>query len=91
MSLTFESYWPLALLPALIYVGWVRRHTNTSLTRRHQDVLSALRASVVLLLLSALMRPHLNRPGTGMSAVFLLDVSRSISPEFLSAAIQWSG
>ena len=50
-----------------------------------------LRASVVLLLLLALMRPHLNRPGTGISSVFLLDVSRSISPEFLSAAIQWSG
>ena len=91
MSLTFESYWPLALLPALLYVWWVRRHTTTSLTRRHHDVLWVLRASVVLLLLSALMRPHLNRPGTGISAVFLLDVSRSISPEFLSAAIQWSG
>jgi uncharacterized membrane protein len=50
-----------------------------------------LRASVVLLLLLALMRPHLNRPGTAISAVFLVDVSRSISPEFLSAAIQWCG
>ncbi len=91
MSLTFESYWPLALFPALLYLWWVRRHTATSLARRHQDVLSALRASVVVLLLLALTRPHLNRPGTGISAVFLLDVSRSISPEFLSAAIQWSG
>ena len=91
MSLTFESYWPFALLPALFYLWWVRRHTRTSLTRRHQDVLWALRASAVLLLLLALTRPHLNRPGTGISSVFLLDVSRSISPEFLSAAIQWSG
>ncbi len=91
MSLTFESYWPLALLPAILYLWWVRRHTATSLTRRHQRVLSLLRASVVLLLVLALMRPQLNRPGTGVSAVFALDVSRSISPEFLSAAIQWSG
>jgi uncharacterized membrane protein len=91
VTLTFESYWPLALLPALLYVWWVRRHSRTSLTRRHQDVLWLLRASVVLLLLLALMRPHLNRPGTGISAVFLMDVSRSISPEFLNAAIQWTG
>ena len=91
MSLTFESYWPLALFPAFLYLWWVRRRTATSLTRRHLEVLGLLRASVVLLLVLALMRPHLNRPGTGISTVFLLDVSRSIAPEFLSAAIQWSG
>ncbi len=91
MPLTFESYWPFALLPALVYLWWVRRHTKTSLGRRHQDVLSVLRSAIVLLLLLALARPHWNRPGTSISAMFLLDVSRSISPEFLSAAIQWSG
>ncbi|HEY7698718.1 MAG TPA: vWA domain-containing protein, partial [Vicinamibacteria bacterium] len=91
MSLTFESYWPLALLPALFYLWWVRGRTATSLTRRHLKVLSVARASVVLLLVLALTRPHVNRPGTGVSTVFLLDVSRSIAPEFLSAAIQWSG
>jgi Ca-activated chloride channel family protein len=91
MSLTFESYWPLVLLPALGYVWWVRRHTQTSLARRHLNLVGALRAAIVLLLLLALMRPHLNRPATGISAVFLVDVSRSISPEFLSAAIRWSG
>jgi uncharacterized membrane protein/uncharacterized protein YegL len=91
VSLTFESYWPLALLPALFYLGWVRRCTKTSLTERHQRVLSILRSSIVLILLLALMRPHWNRPGTDVSVVFLLDVSRSISPEFLNAAIQWSG
>jgi uncharacterized membrane protein/uncharacterized protein YegL len=91
VSLTFESYWPLALLPALVYLSWVRRRTATSLTGRHLQVLGILRTSVVLLLVLALMRPHWNRPGTAISTVFLLDVSRSIAPEFLSAAIQWSG
>lgn len=91
MSLNFESYWPLVLFPAFLYLWWVRRRTATSLTGRHLQVLGLLRASVVLLLVLALMRPHLNRPGTGISTVFLLDVSRSIAPEFLSAAIQWSG
>ena len=37
------------------------------------------------------MRPLLNRPGKEISSIFLVDVSRSIAPEFLSAAIQWSG
>jgi uncharacterized membrane protein len=91
VPLTFESFWPLALFPALAYVWWVRRHSMTSLGRRHQNVLWFLRTSIVLFLLLSLMRPHWNRPGTSVSAVFLLDVSRSISPEFLSAAIQWSG
>ncbi len=91
MSLTFEAYWPLALVPALFYVWWVKRNTRTSLTVRHRDVLSFLRTAIVTALLLALMRPHWNRPGTGVSAVFALDVSRSISPEFLNAAIRWSG
>jgi uncharacterized membrane protein len=91
VSLTFESIWPIALLPALALLWWVRGGTKTSLDRRHLNVLTALRAATVLLLILALMRPHLNRPGTGISTVFLVDVSRSISPEFLSAAIRWSG
>jgi uncharacterized membrane protein/uncharacterized protein YegL len=91
VSLTFESYWPLALLPVLAYVWWVSRRTRTSLGRRHLGALFVVRTAVVALLLLALMRPHVNRPGTGMSVVFLVDVSRSISPEFLSAAIRWSG
>jgi Ca-activated chloride channel homolog len=91
MSLTFESYWPLLFLPALGYVWWVRRNSHTSLSSTHLNLLGGLRVAVVLLLVLSLMRPHLNRPGSGISTVFLVDVSRSIAPEFLSAAIRWSG
>jgi uncharacterized protein YegL len=91
VSLTFEALWPLILLPVLVYVWWASRRTRTSLGGRHLRALFLVRATVVLLLLLALMRPHASRPGTGMSVVFLVDVSRSISPEFLSAAIRWSG
>ena len=91
MSLGFEAYWPLLLLPAVAYVWWVRWGTDTSLSRRHLNLLTAIRTAIVVLLLLALMRPLLNRPGKEISSVFLVDVSNSISHEFLSAAIQWSG
>ena len=91
MSLGFEAYWPLLLLPAVAYLWWVRRGTDTSLSKRHLNLLTAIRTAVVVLLVLALMRPLLNRPGKEISSLFLVDVSRSISPEFLSAAIQWGG
>jgi uncharacterized membrane protein len=90
VTLTFESYWPLVLLPAVFYLLWVGRRSKTSLIGRHRSTLTALRIAIVLLLLAALMRPNWNRPGTGISTVFLLDVSRSIAPEFVNAAIQWT-
>ena len=91
MSLGLEAYWPLFLLPAVVYLWWVRQGTHTSLSKRHLNLLTAIRTAVVVLLVAALMRPLLNRPGSEISSVFLVDVSRSISPEFLNAAIQWSG
>ncbi len=91
MSLSFETFWPLLFLPALAYLWWVRFGTDTSLTSRHLTLLTWIRSAVVLLLVAALMRPLLNRPGKELSTIFLLDISRSISPEFLNAAIQWSG
>lgn len=91
MSISFEAYWPLLLLPAVAYLWWVRTATHTSLARKHLNLLTLARSAVVVFLLLALMRPLLNRPGKEISSVFLVDVSRSISPEFLNAAIQWSG
>lgn len=91
MSISFETYWPLLLLPAVAYLWWVRRATATSLSTRHLNALTAVRSAAVVLLVLALMRPLLNRPGTDISSIFLVDVSRSISPDFLNAAIQWSG
>ena len=89
MSLSVESYWPLLLAPAVLFLFWVRRRTETSLSGRHLAALTLVRSAVALMLLVTLMRPHLNRPSKDISAVFAVDVSRSIAPEFLSAAIQW--
>lgn len=90
MSLSFENYWPVLFLGAVVYLWWVRRNTVTTLSARHLNILASVRTAVVVLLVLALMRPLLNRPGNDISAVFLVDVSRSIAPDFLSAAIQWS-
>ena len=91
MSLSVETYWPLLLLPAVAYLWWVGKRTSTSLAAPHLKLLMWVRTVVVVLLILALMRPLLNRPGSDISAVFAVDVSRSISPEFLNAAIQWTG
>ena len=90
MSLSVESYWPLLLAPAVLFLFWVRRRTETSLSGRHLAALTLVRSAVALMLLVTLMRPHLHRPSKDVSAVFAVDVSRSIAPEFLSAAIPWA-
>ena len=90
MSLSFEAYWPAILLVTVVFLWWMRGETSTSFSSSHVNILTFLRSFAVAFLVLALMRPLLYRPTKAISAVFALDVSKSISPEFLDAAIQWA-
>ena len=90
MSLSFEAYWPAILLVTVVFLWWMRGETTTSLSSSHLNILTFIRSFAVAFLVLALMRPLLYRPTKAISAVFALDVSKSISPEFLDAAIQWA-
>ena len=87
--ITFETYWPLLLLATLAYFWWVSRNTLTDLNPRHLKLGTIVRGTIVSLLALALMQPVLNRTGSWVSVVYLLDVSRSVSAQAVADAIDW--
>ena len=89
MRFTFDTYWPLALLLLVPYFWWVQRKTLTDLSPRHLQLAGAIRTTIVLLITLALMQPVVYRSGAFVSAVYLLDVSESVSPQAIQSAIQW--
>ena len=90
MRFTFDTYWPLAL-PLLIvpYVWWVQQQTITGLGPKQLKSLSVVRSAIVVLLAMVLMQPALYRSGEWLSVIYLLDVSRSVSPAAMQSATQW--
>jgi Ca-activated chloride channel family protein len=89
MRLSFDTYWPLLLLLLIPYLWWVQRRTLTDLSPKHLQLAGILRSAIVALLAIALMQPVIYRAGSWISAVYLLDVSESVSPSAIQSAIQW--
>ncbi len=85
----FERYWPVLLLAAIPYLWWVRGRTRVDLSPGHLKVATWIRSGLVAALAVALMQPTLSRSGSWTSVVYLLDVSRSVAPEGVLAAIDW--
>ena len=90
MRFTFYTYWPLALpLIVLPYVWWVQKRTVTGLSTKKLKLLSWVRSAVVILLAIALMQPAFYRAGAWLSVIYLVDVSKSVSPGAVQSATQW--
>ncbi len=92
-SITFEQWWPLALLlaVALPAVVWFAARSRTGLTRAHRGVLTVVRSLALAALAVALMRPTWVDHATDVSVVYALDVSRSVDPAFIGKAMDWIG
>ena len=85
-----EAWWPVvALVVALPLVVWFARHSLSPLSARHRVVLGALRAAAIACIAIALMRPSWLGESTDVSVVYALDVSKSVDPAFIDAAIRW--
>ena len=89
MRLSFDTYWPLLLLLIIPYLWRVQAKTLTDLSAKHLQLSSAVRSTIIALIALALMQPVLYRSGAWESIVYLLDVSESVSPTAIQAAIQW--
>jgi Ca-activated chloride channel homolog len=89
MRLTFETYWPLILALIVPVLWWMRRFTVADLSPKHLFLSTAIRTVIVMLLVLAMMQPVVRLPGASVSAVYLLDVSQSVSPSAIQEAIQW--
>ena len=89
MSLTFDTYWPLILLALVPYLWLVQRRSETDLSPKHLQAAGFMRSAIVILIVLALMQPVLKRSGDWISAVYLMDVSQSVSPAAIQSSIQW--
>ena len=89
MRLTVQTYWPLLLLAMIPFVWWMRRATTMDLSAKHLRLSTIVRSAIICLLAAALMQPVLYKPSTYVSVVYLLDVSRSVSPGSVKKAIEW--
>jgi uncharacterized protein YegL/CheY-like chemotaxis protein len=88
--LVVDIWWPLvALVVALPFVVWFARRSLSPLSARHRVVLGALRAAAIACVAVALMRPSWLGESTDVSVVYALDVSKSVDPAFIDAAIRW--
>ncbi len=86
---SLTALWPLALTAALPLIWWLRRRSITNLSPRHLDAAMVLRALAFTLVVLALTRPVWNAATRDVSVVYALDVSRSVSPTYIEAALKW--
>jgi Ca-activated chloride channel homolog len=89
MRVTFETYWPLVLAAVVPWLWSVRKSSAVDLSSRHLQVSTIVRTSIVILLILALMQPTLYRSSSAISAIYLLDVSESVSPSAIQNVLQW--
>ncbi|MEO8039948.1 MAG: VWA domain-containing protein, partial [Betaproteobacteria bacterium] len=89
-GLAIEVWWPLLLLPAgIVFVLRVARRSETALAPNRRKWLSALRMAALAAAVLAMLRPTWLAVTDDVSVVYALDVSRSIDPAFIQAAIGW--
>lgn len=88
--LVVEAWWPLvALVPVLAFVVFASWRSASPLGARHRGVLAAARIVAMTCVAIALMRPTWLGTTTDVSVIYALDVSRSVDPAFIDAAIRW--
>lgn len=87
MRFEAPGYW-LLMPPLLAYLLWFAWRGYAHLSKAGRVGSLALRAAMLTLLIAALTRPDLARAVHRRQLVFVVDVSQSISPENLDAALE---
>ena len=85
-----DAWWPLALLPVLVAIVWfAARRSDSGMSAPQLRWLTGLRIAAMTCVAVALMRPSWLATSHDISVVYALDVSRSVDPPFIDAAIRW--
>lgn len=89
-ALHVETWWPLLVwmlaLPVVVALGW---RSATALGPAHRGLLVLVRVLLLGVVAAALTRPALLSRSSEVSVVYALDVSSSVEPGFVEAAIAW--
>lgn len=87
--MSLRAWWPLLLLAALPALWWIRLRTRTDFSSRHLALATTARSLALLMLALALAEPVWNSAGRWLSVAWVVDVSQSVAPEELAAALDW--
>jgi uncharacterized membrane protein len=85
------AVWPLMLAAIAPVIWWVGLNARSNLSARHRVAITILRSAAILALALAAARPQWNGGSTEVSVVYALDISRSVSPAFVTQALEWIG
>src|SRR5262245_55270686 len=84
----FESVWVLLLaLPLAVMVAWLHRRSYAQLGPTARWLSVTLRTVLLAAALLAISRPVWRKASSRSHAIFVVDVSRSVSPENVDAAL----
>ncbi|HEX7953310.1 MAG TPA: VWA domain-containing protein, partial [Burkholderiales bacterium] len=89
LPISIQSTWPGMLLVTLPLLFWLSSRSRTRLGRKHLRVATLLRSLAIIALALALMRPQWTAQSSDVSVVYALDVSQSVSAQFIDGAIDW--
>jgi Mg-chelatase subunit ChlD len=81
-----QALWLLAVLPAIWALAYASRDRHLAW---RLDGATALRSVALALLALALAQPQVQGRDRTISVAYVVDVSRSVSPEFLRRSIDW--
>src|SRR3954462_7324319 len=89
MRLTIGEIWPLLIALVIPALWRIQRRTLTDLSRKHLFLVAGTRTTSIALLVFALMRPVMHTPVVRFAVAYVVDVSRSVSPSGIDAAVRW--
>jgi hypothetical protein len=89
MQIVFTSWWPAWLLAAVPIVLLLTAGRPSSSSRRRVRIASGLRIAAYCLIVGALMGPRLELRMHEISVVYAIDVSNSVSAQFVRGALDW--
>lgn len=88
-TLTVSALWPFTLLAALPIIWWLTGHNHAGIGRERLAVATVLRCLALAAIVVALVKPTLRLSSNDMSVVYVVDVSTSVSRQFLKEALDW--
>src|SRR5215212_9936685 len=83
-----HSLWLLVVLPVIWWFAWCARGTRAP---RRLLTATSLRTLVLVALGLALSRPTLLERSREIAVVYAIDVSSSVSPQFIRQTLEWIG
>jgi len=87
--LTFDNPLALLLIPLIGILWLIARFSKLAIALRHKRIMTIMRAAILVLIALATAQPNFRLGGDDVSVSYMVDVSRSVSPDYVEKAFSW--